>query len=74
MTTTTRAAQMPELLPCPFCSSKAVVEQHIFKIDCPDEEMEITYSVSCRKIGCVRRFGRHYKIVDLIEAWNKRAA
>lgn len=61
---------MSEMLPCPFCGSKAAIEEYDYYDDGPD------YSVQCTNIACAcsgpYRFW-HTK-EEAVKAWNHRDA
>ena len=59
-----------ELKSCPFCGSKAVIDQYSNTIG---QKQIDSHVVECNcEYGCGARTGIFFKEKDAIEAWNKR--
>lgn len=61
--------QIPELLPCPFCESKAFIDDDLMISD----SKKISYRIVCDNDECSSCSGWHDDEQQAVTSWNKRA-
>ena len=62
---------MAELLPCPFCGGKAVLDVHKFYSEQTKDFTDFTYGIVCK--NCNAQTSQHYLTIGQARgAWNTR--